>query len=359
MIHRRMLFAAPLVLAACEVRDADPTGEANAEMRALLEGMERSRGLSEVEPPRFREMPTLADAARARNPAPRHAMARVEDITIPTPMGDTLAARLHVPANGGEHPPLVLFLGDGDFVRATLDDPVAPALAAESGAMVLQVQPRLAPDHRMPMAHEDALSAWRWATRGAPLGNDPRRVALAGEGAGANLALATALAARDQSLPRPVSLALAYPTIGNEGETESRRRYAKARPAAAADMLRALRLASRGPRDLSDPRMDPARRANLAGLPRTLLVAAQIDPLLDESAALEAAMNAAGVSVRRMVAPGVTRGFLLAGAALHEARLAEREMGAELRAGFAAVREPVVASAPDGRIKGRATVARR
>lgn len=346
MLSRRILLAAPFALAACKGgADADPTGEANPEMRALLEGFLRQNGpeAGTLEPPRFRANATLAQIAEAKHPGARHPMARREDIEIPTPFGHAIPARLYVPEGVGERPPLVVFTGNGAWISGSLDasEPLAKALATEAGAMLLSVQGRLAPEHRFPVAHEDALSAWRWAVRqSAALGFDARRVAMAGEGSGANLALATALAARDQHLQRPVALALGTPMIGGGAESESMTRYARARPMGAEEARRALRLVARGPRDLADARMDPARRANLAGLPRTAIVNAQIDPLLDEGAALEAALNAAQVPVRRVVYGGVTHGFLGCGAALHEARLAQREMGAELRAGFATVRDP-------------------
>lgn len=363
MFSRRILLAAPLFLTACERQVADPTGEANPEMRALLEGFLRRnpRGLEDLEPPQFRSQATLAEIAAEIAPGERHAMARQEDLEIPTPFGHAVPVRLYVPNGLGERPPLVVFYGNGAWISGSLDgsDAVARAVAAEAGAMLLSVQGRLAPEHRFPTAHEDALSAWRWVVRQAgTLGFDARRMAIAGEGSGGALALATAMAARDQHLPRPVALALATPLLGSGAETESMKRYARARPLSAAAAQRALRLVARGPRDMQDARMDPARRANLAGLPRTAIIAAQIDPLLDEGAVLEASLNAAGVPARRVVYAGVTHGFLGCGAALHEARLAQREMGAELRAGFATVRDPVVAQPPASRT-APARVARR
>ncbi|MFL1462415.1 alpha/beta hydrolase [Roseococcus sp. DSY-14] len=362
MLPRRLFLATPFALAACGGAEADPTGEATPEMRALLQGFLRRNGpeAGQADPPRFRGQSTLAQIAEAQHPGERHPMARHEALEVPTPFGETLPARLYLPEGLGERPPLVVFFGNGAWIGGSLDasEPLAKALATEAGAMLLSVQGRLAPEHRFPIAHEDALSAWRWAVRqSATLGFDPRRMAMAGEGSGANLALATALAARDQHLPRPVALALGTPMIGAGGDTASMARYAKARPLDAEAARRALRLVSRGPRDLQDARMDPARRATLAGLPRTLIVNAQIDPLLDEGAALETALVAAEVPVRRIVFPGVTHGFLGCGAALPEARLAQREMGAELRAGFAAIRDPV--PAPPVMANRNARVARR
>ena len=101
----------------------------------------------------------------------------------------------------------------------------------------------------------------------AQLGADPRRMAVVGESAGGNLALTTAIGARDQGLPRPVAIGAIYPVAGTDIETPSYLRYAAARPLNKPMIQWFVRNYTRGPRDLQDPRLDIYRRANLAGLP--------------------------------------------------------------------------------------------
>ena len=112
-------------------------------------------------------------------------MARVEERQIPGPAG-TLPARLYVPE--GQPPeapaPLLLYFHGGGFVFGDLDthDGVCRLLAAASGASVLAVEYRLAPEHPFPAAVEDAWSAFAWAAENAAeLGADPARIAVGGD----------------------------------------------------------------------------------------------------------------------------------------------------------------------------------
>jgi acetyl esterase/lipase len=357
MLPRRLFLAMPALLAAC-ASSPDPTGEADQEMRALLESFAKlnPRPIERLDAVEARRQPSLKDAVEARlreqgrQPTPRE-MAHVQDISIPTPMGPTLRGRLYVPpgANMQGRNPLVVYYHGGGWVIADLDtyDASARALAAESGAVVLSVHYRQGPEVRFPGAHEDAVSAWRWAAaNAAQLGGDVRRMAVVGESAGGNLALNVAIAARDQGLPRPVAIGAIYPVAGTDLETPSYARYAGAKPLNKPMIQWFVRNYTRGDRDLMDSRLNLYRRANLAGLPRTLIVNAQIDPLLDDGARLEEAMTRAGSPVRRIVHPGVTHEFFGADTVLSRAQIAQREMGEELRAAFAAVPAPVIPPEP-------------
>jgi acetyl esterase/lipase len=185
---------------------------------------------------RARSQPTPADAARRvlqerGQPAAPRPVPQVRDISIPTPAGP-ITARVYGPARGAAGAPLVVYWHGGGWVIADLDtyDASARALQAETGAVVLSVHYRQAPEHRFPAAHEDALAAYRWAVANArSLGADPRRVAVAGESAGGNLALNVAIAARDAGLPAPQHMALIYPVAGTDTNTPSYRRAPRPR----------------------------------------------------------------------------------------------------------------------------------
>jgi acetyl esterase len=88
--------------------------------------------------------------------------------------------------------------------------------------VVLSLHYRHAPEHKLPAAHDDAIAAYRWAMLNArSLGADPRRVAVAGERAGGNLAITVAIAARDIGLAAPRYMALIYPVAGTDTDTLS------------------------------------------------------------------------------------------------------------------------------------------
>src|ERR1700736_2591479 len=123
---------------------------------------------------------------------------RERDMRLPGPHGQ-VPCRLYLP-NGAETPPLIIYAHGGGFMQGSLPswDAMLRELVRESGVAVLSVDYRLSPEHRFPVAFDEMVAMIRLAAReGAGLGIDPSRLALGGDSAGANLALATALAARD------------------------------------------------------------------------------------------------------------------------------------------------------------------
>lgn len=134
---------------------------------------------------------------------------------IPGPKGD-IRARVYFPhADGVDGPrPLILYFHGGGFVLGDVDlyDATPRGLCQRTGAVVVSAHYRQAPEHRFPAAHEDAFAAWSWAVEHAEsLGADPGRMAIVGEGSGANLAVNVALRARDEGLRAPLHLGLVTP----------------------------------------------------------------------------------------------------------------------------------------------------
>ncbi|MDB5412225.1 MAG: alpha/beta hydrolase [Rubritepida sp.] len=352
MFSRRMLLASPAFLAACA---ADPSGEADPEMEALLRTFASLHPLpiETLTPADARKQPSLADAVKAQlrnagRPVEPRPVARAMDVAIPMPVGGPLLARIYTPVGAAGPLPLIVYFHGGGWVIADLDtyDSSARALAAETGAVVLSVHYRQGPEFRFPSAHDDAINAWRWATANrSALGADPYRAAVVGESAGASLALNVGIAARDLRLPLPVAMGIIYPVAGTDTETPSYDRYAGAKPLNRPMINWFVRNYTNSPRDLEDPRLALYERANLAGLPPALIINAQIDPLQDDGARLEVAMRRQGTLVRRTVYPGVTHEFFGADAVLTKARAAQQEMGGFLRAAFAAMPAPVEAPA--------------
>jgi acetyl esterase/lipase len=210
----------------------------------------------------------------------------------------------------------------------------ARCLSRLANAIVVSVDYRLAPEHKFPAAHDDALAAYRWvATNAESIGGDPRRLAIAGESAGGNLAVATAVAARDAGLPMPVHVLSVYPIAQGDTTTASYTANAGAKPLNRAMMSWFFGYYTRSPADRRDPRIDLVH-ANLRGLPPVTIVNAQIDPLHDDGAMLEAALRSAGVAVDRRVWNGETHEFF--GLAAVDAKAAEAQQYAahRLKRGF-------------------------
>lgn len=248
-----------------------------------------------------------------------------------------LHAKLYKPAGAPAGPmPVIVYFHGGGWVIADSNvyDASPRALVRETGAMVISVDYRRAPEAKFPAQHDDALASYRWAlANAASMGGDPRRVALAGESAGGNLAVATAIAARDGGVAMPVAVLAVYPIAGGDLNTPSYQENANAMPLNRAAMAWFLRYTTNTPAETMDPRINLVG-ANLRGLPPVTIVAAQIDPLRSEGAMLAERLRAAGVRVMRREFPGTTHEFFGADAVIPEARQAQMFAGEQLRTAF-------------------------
>lgn len=290
-----------------------------------------------------RSNPTIADAVeallerRGQSTRPEDLVPGIvaQDITVGGAAGE-LPARVYKPSQGGPFPVIVYFHGGG-WVLADKDvyDGGARGLAKEAGALVISVDYRRAPEHPFPAAWDDAFAAYRWALeQAALLGGDGRRFALAGESAGGNLALATAIAARDHGVQLPLHVLAVYPVTQTSRETESYLENAISLPLNRAMMKWFFDHVTQSEEDLSDARLQLID-APLEGLPPVTLINARIDPLRSDGAKMADALARAGVPVQRQDYEGVTHEFFGAAAVLEKARLAQHWAGQRLRTAFA------------------------
>lgn len=287
-----------------------------------------------------RSQPTPGDAAaivaQQIGVLPKLPLAKVADSQIPGPAG-MLPTRIYDPQASRGPAPVILYFHGGGWVTGNLDtyDASDRALAQGTGAVVVSVQYRLGPENRFPAAHDDANAAYTWLVQNAAsLGGDPKRIALAGESAGGNLAVTTAMFARDHGLPRPVHQLLVYPVAGTDLQTPSYQQTTTAVLLNRAAIQWYVERYTNGPADLQDPRLNVVGTANLQGLPPTTIVSAEIDPLRSEGELLAAKLQAAGVPVEQRTYPGVTHEFFGMGAVVGQAKMAEDFANARLRASF-------------------------
>jgi len=147
-------------------------------------------------------------------------LARERDLAIAWP-GGSIPCRLYCP-DGATKPPLIVYAHGGSFALGTLNawDGMLRELARASGVAVLSVDYRLAPEHRFPAGFDDLLAVPRHAAReGAALGIDASRLAVGGDSAGANLALATALTLRDAGAAPLKFMLLIYGVYSTDNTT--------------------------------------------------------------------------------------------------------------------------------------------
>jgi acetyl esterase len=243
-------------------------------------------------------------ALAASVPALDTADMKIEDRTVP---GDPeVAVRIYRPhqAQGA-----IVWLHGGGFVMGDLDTehPAATRLADGAGAVVISVGYRRAPEHRFPAALDDAYAVLVWtAEHAAELGVDPARIAVGGHSAGAGLAAAVTLRARDQQGPPICHQLLNQPELDDRQETWSARNFTDT-PWMNRDKITATWQHYLGSAPAS-PYAAPARAADLSGLPSAYIATAEFDPLRDEGITYALRLLQAGVSVELHQWPGTFHG---------------------------------------------------
>ena len=193
----------------------------------------------------------------------------------------------------------IVYLHGGGWVMCDLDshDAICRRLSLRTGAVVVSVHYRRAPESPFPAALDDAYAALRWLhARADQHGIDSDRIAIAGDSSGGNLAAATAILARDRGGPTPRCQVLLYPVTDCRLDSPSYQRFARAGGFLTLPKMTWYweQYRPTGPRD--HPYCAPLR-AQLVGLPPTLLVIAECDPLNYEGHAYARKLEAAGVAV--------------------------------------------------------------
>ena len=248
--------------------------------------------------------------------------------------------RVYTPREPGPHA-LVVYYHGGGYVLGDLDgyDSVCRQLCLDSGAVIVSVEYRLAPEHPFPAAFDDAWAALQWVAANArELGAEPGRLGVAGDSAGAALAAAMTMLARDSGGPRIGFQALVYPPAagGHDGDFPSRTRHAGG-PTLTQRTADYFSRHCFGPTGRSpDSRGAPLLAESLAGLPPALLLVAGIDLLRDEALAYGEALQAAGCDVTTVEYAGLAHGFISMAGAVGAARMAQRQLGEVLRERLAA-----------------------
>lgn len=251
-----------------------------------------------------------------------------------------IVATVYKPASASGTLPVIVYYHGGGFVIANNStyDASARLLAKEVGAVVVEVEYSKAPEHKFPASHEDAVAAYKWVTENAAaIGGDPKKIAVAGESAGGNLAVNVAIAARDQKLTKPVYELIIYPMAGTDLDTASYKAAdsSNVKPLNKAMMGWFYANLTNGPADMQDPRLDIVGKADLHGLAPATVITDQIDPLQSEGQALADKLKKAGVDVEAVNYDGVTHEFFGMGLVVAKAKKAEDVAVKNLKAALA------------------------
>src|SRR5689334_675626 len=202
----------------------------------------------------------------------------------------------------GDGDRLLVWFHGGGYVTGSLDaiDPTCRALHNRSGWSVLAVGYRLAPEHPFPAAYDDAVAALSHAFDRAAT------VAVGGDSAGGGLAAAVAVAVARSSARRLAALLLLCPWLGGTGSSPSVVEKGTGQGLTAESLHAFMDLSGRDP---TDPRVSPLLTPDLSGLPLTLVVTAEHDPLRDEGERFAARIVEAGGDAEARRWDGMIHGF--------------------------------------------------
>ena len=257
------------------------------------------------------------------------------DLSLPGPHGQ-VPCRLYLP-DGVERPPLLVYAHGGGFMQGSLDswDHFLRDLVRQSGVAALSVDYQLSPEVRFPVAYEEMLAMTRLVAReGAGFDIDPSRIAVGGDSAGANLALAAALAMRDAGERALRFQLLIYGCFSTDCDSPSWQRFGQGAGLNQANMRWIWETYLERPEQNQDWRAAPML-GDLKGVAPAHLIVGSLDPLLDDSNNLAAKLKTAGVPSHLTIYQGLNHGFIRYGRLIRTARHAVADCAAALKTAFA------------------------
>jgi acetyl esterase len=256
---------------------------------------------------------------------------------------DGVPVRIYTPAGAataGELRPVIVYYHGGGWAIGDVAgyDPLTRLLAAETDAIVVSVDYRLAPEHPHPAAVDDSFTALQWVAKHAPdFGADGTRVAVAGDSAGGNLSAVMALLAKARGGPKLALQALVYPVTDCVFDTPSYLENGEGYFLEGTSMAYFFDAYCRGGTDPTTPNVSPLRADDLTGVAPALVITAEFDPLRDEGEAYAAALRAAGVPVEATRYDGMIHGFVAMPALLAGGRQAFDQLVTALRSALGSV----------------------
>ncbi len=234
---------------------------------------------------------------------------------IPVSDGKTIASYYIVKREAEERSslPLVIFFHGGGWLHSNMDFYLSYLryFADKMECAVLLVDYRLGMQYKFPTALEDCYDAYLWAMEGVRYWKiDIDQVYILGDGFGANLAATTNILLRDRKAPLPNGTILMYPLTDCRLRTQSMETY-KDTPVLSERMLSFyIKSYSREPKDSLSPLMSPLLSSDLSRLSPTLIIAAGIDPLLDDGVLYGKKLLSDGTKAKVLIAEKSMHGFL-------------------------------------------------
>jgi acetyl esterase len=247
----------------------------------------------------------------------------------------SVPARLYLPTVRNNAAAMLVYFHFGGGVIGSLEscDRLCGLIAKESGAPVLSVDYRLAPEHKFPAGLEDCTQAYNWAVDNASRYGAPvSRAGVGGDSMGGNFA---AIIAQEQRGKRaPVLQLLIYPGLDLVSDTPSMHDFADAWPLTAETVDFFMKNYLPPGADPSDPRISPGRTQDLRGLAPARVYTAGFDMLLDQGAAYAQRLREAGVKTTYHCFESLPHGFAAFPAGARAAEEAIRRISRETALGL-------------------------
>lgn len=265
---------------------------------------------------------------------PAHKLARVEDFTIPARDGQTLPARLYAPS--GDQLPVLLYFHGGGFTVGSIatHDALCRHLSHLAHCAVVSLDYRLAPEHKFPVAANDAWDAVQWlAAQGATLRLATQRLAVGGDSAGGTLATVCAIQARDAGLSLALQL-LFYPGCTAHQDTPSHKTFEKGFVLEEPHITYFFGHYLNHRQERDDWRFAPLNAPDMDGVAPAWIGLAECDPLVDEGLQYADKLRLAGVPVDLEIYRGVVHEFIKMGRAIPEALQAHADAARALKHAF-------------------------
>jgi len=306
----------------------------SAVTRALMDNIKRA-GFPPIHQLPVEQARVAYRAGVGASAYPNAPLPRVEDFQIPGPAG-AIPARLWSASHDPDLP-VLLYLHGGGFVIGCIDtcESMCRQIALQSGAAVVAVDYRLAPEHKYPAGLQDCWAAFTWLVEhGHSLGLDGRRIAIGGDSAGGTLAASVALMARDAGIPLALQ-ALVYPSVQTRTITESFKAFSRD-TLLSAELMRWFEQQTLGGQIEHRWHREPLHAPEHAGVAPAWIGLAECDALTDEGHLYARKLREAGVPVEVKEWPGVIHDFINMGRFLPEAAEAHTAIAQAVKKAFAA-----------------------
>lgn len=239
-----------------------------------------------------------------------------ESYIIPTSDGGAITGYMtrRIRKRSSDSPALIIYMHDGGWMFGNMDivNAACSNIANATGAQVLAVDYRMAPQFKFPTPLEDCFDAYLWAVQGTRYWKlDPTRVFLMGSGCGATLSCGVSILARDRKAQKPAGQILIDPITDCRFRTKSINANSSSSLVTLKQLNYFVSNYQREPKDILDPLFSPLLAKDFSRLPSTLILAADGDILLDDALLYEQALKSADTPAKTVICAGRPHSFMV------------------------------------------------